>query len=193
MEDKQGIPPGITSEEQLTPSPTEASQTVEKTEEQKKVEAIFNRVNEINQQLDGEVAHQISTKDGSTTLLFSRVADARVPLGDDDRGIAFGVNSVEGPIWFTLEVNKQFVGWGGITQVPEDLQKGEASLDTSSLIPVGKDMLEPWEEAFARSKNVVLNNQRRMEEIRGERNANLDKALDVVSQPVNLDAPPPRA
>ena len=92
---------------------------------------------------------------------------------------------------FSLEVNKQLVGWGGITHVPEDLGKGNALLDTSDLIPVDERVLEEWEEAFTRSKNVVLNNQRLMEKIRDERNATLDKAIDVVSQPINLDAPPP--
>lgn len=184
----RGTPPGGTNGQQLPPP--EASQPVEKTEEQKKVEAIFNRVNEVNQQLGGEIVHQIPMKDGSTTLLFSKVADVRAQTQpENDLGIAFGVNSVKGPIWFSAKVNKQLAWGGNMAHVPEDLQKGNALLDTSDLFPVEESMLEQWEEAFTRSKNVVLDNQRRMEEIRDKRNATLDKALDVVSQPVNLDAP----
>jgi len=108
----------------------------------------------------------------------------------NNRGIAFGVNSVAGPIRFVPKVSEMFVSPGGwTTHPPEDLQ--EAPLEVSEFCLIEKGVQEQaWEEAFTRSKDRVLNNRESMEKIRAENNAVLDKALDVVVQPVNLDLPP---
>lgn len=110
----------------------------------------------------------------------------------NNRGIAYGVNSIDGPIILSPDANDRFVRPGGrSTFLPEDLREGQVLLGIDEFHSIKKGVQEQaWEEAFTQSKGMVIDNRESMQKIRAERNAVLDKALDVVVQPINLDTPP---
>lgn len=49
-----------------------AGESAEQTTEQQKVEALFNRVREVNNQLGDELVHEVQLSNDSTTLIFKK-------------------------------------------------------------------------------------------------------------------------
>lgn len=169
-----------------TPVPTEVpTHTPEKTEEQQKIEALFGRVSEVNQQLGGGLAFEMPASDGASVLLFRGVGlseGTRTPT-------VFGVSSTEGPIRLTEDTQYQFLSPGSwFVHPPKEFEEGR-QLDR------GKDYigfvdLEEWQDAFARSRDAVLKDQKAMERLRAARIKTLDKALSIVSEPTDISAGP---
>lgn len=156
-----------------------AGESGEQTTEQQKVEELFNRVSEINEQLGNEVANEVQMSNDSTTLIFRMSTIGRYR----DR---FGVNSQDGPVRLTALGKQRYLnsivhGMTGeaATMHPEDFSRVTTP-----------DQIKGWQETFENSRDTVLKNQEAMQRVREQRNQALDSALDVVSKPIDIDAPP---
>src|SRR3989338_6029391 len=168
----------------------EASAT-EKTEEQQKIEALVNQVREVNAQLGGKVAAEVGFDSGRSTFFFAR--SRRNPYNPLSGTIhAYGVDSVQGPVWFTGELPEKFPRRDGVFSVDFEKMPKVTEDDVNNWvhpIAAGGDM-DLSSKSFELSKDAVLQDQQEMERIRAERNRTLDQALSVVSKPIDLSTPP---
>ncbi|MDO8487221.1 MAG: hypothetical protein Q7S45_02935 [Candidatus Curtissbacteria bacterium] len=163
----------------------EAPVASERTEEQQKVEALFDKVSEVNQQLDGGLAYDIQVSDGTSLLLFRAVGS--------QAGHLYGAHSNEGPVCLTdtAKHKNDFLGPGAwYARLPEGFKTGEKKLDPTDYFPVSGDH-EEWQKAFTSSRDSILRDRVEIERIRAKRTKSLDQALDIVSKPVDINAPPP--
>jgi len=172
--------------------------------EGEKARSIFQRLEEVNQQLGGELVYEIPSSDEKSVLIFkvagySSGDEANRFRGGRYPGI-FGVHSEVGPIRLFRGRESEIVQkdiTAGLINLPEEISSGSKKLDPKDWIPVRakEDIMEPgrsikeWGDAFERSKDRVLHDQKIMEAIRAERNRTLDQAFNIVSQPIDTNAP----
>ena len=169
-----------------------AGESAEQSTEQQKVEALFNRVSEVNHQLGDELAHEVKIEDGTTTLLFKKLAWEQI--GDSRIVNGFGVNSQIGPIRIDPRFRQDYnppTNEGRAVKLPQtQIVEGKLPFWHFERITSSNDR-KSWKEAFEQSRDSVLRNPEIIQKVREQRSQILDSALEVVSKPIDIDAPPP--
>lgn len=173
---------------------TESTPAVPEQTEQERIARIFNQVKDVNGQLGGYVGVECPSKDGTAIIFTHGSRDEESPLGT--RHIYYGVDDVRGPVALilvnsdkklqSLEAAIQGRNDPNRTAELEDMIWQCHPLDT-------RGGINNWETAFNASKNTVMGNETLMKSLKVERNTMLDKALDAVSQPIDINATPPAA
>lgn len=137
------------------------------------------------------MAAEVQFTDGSQTLLFKRLV--RVAEITNNRTVnGFGVNSERGPIKIADDQRGRYNPRYGYTVAVPATKDGKLPIEDFARVTSDKD-LRAWQEAFENSRDAALRDQETMQRIREERSQTLDSALEVVSKPIDIDAPPPPA
>lgn len=176
-----GIPPGAETARAVEVA------TPEKTEEEQKIEALVNQVREVNAQLGGKVATEVSFDDGRSILFFARtVHQPGEPL------FPYGVDSIHGPVVGTGELALKLLpdGHNYTVDLPQAASVTKDEVLTYIHPVSDESRLTIWSKAFEASKAAVLRDQKEMQQIREAKNRILDQASSVVSKPIDLSTPP---
>lgn len=174
-------------------------------QDQQKINAMVNKVREVNDQLGGKVAMEIEFDEGPTGRVVSALAPyergrsifffASTFRGMQYRGpsLVYGVDSQQGPIYVSGDLAARLLG-GKPEAVSMDVQQVPTVTEDDVrnwLHPITSPAdLNNWVRAFDESKNSVLQDQKEMLKLAEARSRTLDQALNVVSKPISLDAPP---
>jgi hypothetical protein len=161
----------------------EAPAAPEKSEEQQKLDALVDKVREVNAQLGGKVAAEVQFGSGRLTLFFAKRNITPPAVG------ICGVDSTMGAVYITGELSEKLAGHDGVdlTKVPSVTEEEVRGW----VHPVQPGQLEYWQNAFEESKRAVLEDQSAMRRLRQQRMGALDQALNVVSKPIDINVPPP--
>ena len=172
--------------------PKEGEQTAEQTDKQK-IYALVNQVREVNAQLGGKMAAEVEFASGRSTIFFARTSQlSRTSPITDPRQFVFGVDSMRGPVYVSGKLSTRLLQGAShsrgidLKQVPSVT---ETEVEDWVHRVMGGSKLDAWGKAFEDSKNAVLQDQQEMQRVKELSSRELDKALAVVSKPVDINAP----
>lgn len=169
-------------------SEEQGSPATEKSPAQEKIDLVMNMVRSKNAMLGGRIGMEMKIENDSVFVFGVSVDDPKfIPVR------AYGVHSKYGPVSLgtAYEVNT-VTGKVDLDKVQEDLRKGNGRVIpiTEAPRPSGymMDTLWYWSTAYKRSVESILKDPEAMKQIGEQRVAVLDKALEEVSKPIDVDS-----